>query len=102
MLCAYLGTLAWQVIWLGLLPQPAGPQNFWLLVFACLPLLLPLRGIIRTQHRSMVFGGIVLLIYFTAGVTEIWTNQAHLWPALVQVILVVTYFLAFRKHIQTG
>jgi len=102
MLFAYIGTLAWQVIWLGLLPQPVGPKNFWLLVVACLPLLLPLRGIIRTTHRSMVYGGIVLLIYFTVGVTEIWTNEAHLWPAVVQIILVLIYFFAFRKHMRAG
>ena len=35
-------TLAWQVIWHGMLPPPLGYRNAWLAGFACLPLLIPL------------------------------------------------------------
>lgn len=100
MLLTYVGTLAWQLIWLGLLPPPAGPANIWLAAFACAPLLLPLYGIIHQKHSSMIYGGIVLIAYFTIGVTEMWTNPAHRWPAMVQILLVVTYIFAFRMRIK--
>ena len=99
---AYVFMLAWQLVWLGLLPSPAGPQNTWLAIIACLPLLLPLKGVIQNAYRSMVYGGIVLMIYLAAGVMEIWTNPAHRWPALVQVIVVVIYVAAFRKRARNG
>jgi len=102
MLLAYFGTLAWQVIWIGLLPPPTGPRNLWLTVFACLPLLIPLAGLVRKRHRSMIWGGVILLIYFTAGVTEAWTNPAHLWPALVQITLVIVYIFAFRERVKAS
>ena len=102
MLFAYFGTLAWQVIWIGLIPPPLGPRNPWLTMLACLPLLLPIAGLIRQQHRSMIWGGVILLLYFTAAVTQLWTNTDHQWPALIQIILVIVYILAFRQRIKTG
>lgn len=102
MLFAYIGTLAWQLIWLGLLPPPAGPANIWLAGFACLPLLLPLHGIMHRKHRSMIYGGIVLLLYFTVAVTEIWTTPAHRWPAGIQMMLPIIYIFAFRMRIKSA
>jgi uncharacterized membrane protein len=100
MLFAYFGTLAWQVIWISLLPPPFGPGNLWLTVFACLPLLLPVAGLVRHQHRSMIWGGVLLILYFTAAVTEAWTNPAHRWPALIQITLVIIYIFAFKNRIR--
>ena len=102
MLFAYLGTLAWQVIWIGLLPPPTGPRNLWLTVFAILPLLIPIAGLVRKQHRSMIWAGVLLLLYFTAGITEAWTTPPHRWPALVQIILVMVYIFAFRERIKAA
>ena len=102
MLFAYLGTLVWQIIWLAWLPQPTGPQNLWLAGFACLPLLIPMVGILRKQHRSMIWGGVLLILYFTAGVTELWTTPEHRWPALVQITLAVLYLFAFRERIKAA
>jgi uncharacterized membrane protein len=99
---AYIGTLSWQLIWLAVLPMPTGPSNIWLAIFACLPFLFPLYGIIRGQHRSMIYGGIVLLMYFTIAVTQMWTNPAHHWPALLQILLVITYLIAFRQRIKSS
>ena len=99
---AYVFMLAWQLVWLGLLPPPIGPRNTWLAIIACLPLLLPLKGVVRNIHHSMVYGGIVLMIYFAVGVMEIWTNPAHRWPGVVQVMVVVIYIAAFRKRVQAN
>ena len=102
MFFAYFVTLIWQPIWIGLLPPPSGPQNIWLAGFACLPLLIPVAGLLRQQHRSMIWGGMLLLLYFTIGITEAWTNPAHRWPALVQVALAIIYIFAFRERIKAG
>ena len=98
MLITYLGVLAWQPIWHGLLPPPLGARNLWLAVFACLPLLIPLRGLSRKRYRSMIWAGLLLMLYFTIGVMEIWSNPPQRIPALVQVLLAVFYLFAFRKR----
>ncbi len=96
----YLGTLVWQLVWLGLLPQPFGPQNWWLAIAACILPMLPLQGILNSRHRSMIYGGVILILYFTVAVTEIWTAPGHRWAASLQVLLVVAYILAFRMRIK--
>jgi uncharacterized membrane protein len=98
MLAAYLGTLAWQVIWHGLLPPPMGSRNAWLVVIACIPLLIPLVGLTRANYRSMIWAGLLLVLYFTIGIMEAWSNPPQRLPALVQVILAIFYLFAFRKR----
>jgi len=101
MLAAYLGMLAWQVIWHGLLPPPWGSQNLWLSVVACLPLLIPLAGLARKHYRSMIWAGLILMLYFTIGVMEAWSNPPQRLPALIQISLAVFYLLAFKKRNQS-
>ena len=100
MQASYVGVLVWQIVWLGLLPPPTGPQNMWLAVAACVLLILPIYGVLKANHRRMIFGGLILILYFTAGVTEFWTTAAHRWPASVQILLVIIYIFAFRMRVK--
>lgn len=100
MLAAYLCVLAWQLIWHGLLPEPLGAGNLWLAFFACLPLLIPLPGLIKLSYRSMIWAGLLLMLYFTIGVMEIWSNPPQRVAASVQVLLTVFYLIAFKKRNQ--
>ena len=98
MLASYLATLLWQVVWYGLLPPPWGVQNTWLALVACLPLLIPLNGLVRRNYRSMIWAGLLLMLYFTIGVMEAWVNPEQRVPAMVQIALAVFYLLAFRMR----
>ena len=100
MLAAYFGTLAWQVIWHGLLPPPYGARNIWLVAIACVPLLIPVAGLTRMKYRSMIWAGLLLMLYLTIGIMEVWVNPPQRIPALVQVALAVFYLFAFRKRNQ--
>ena len=99
---AYVGVLAWQLVWFGLLPEPFGPQNWWLAIAACVIPLLPLCGILNARHRSMIYGGVIMILYFTAGVMEIWTTPGHRLAASLQVLLVIIYILAFKMRIKAA
>jgi len=98
MLVAYVATLAWQVIWHGLLPPPLGARKIWLALIASLPLLIPLRGLARGNYRSMIWAGVLLILYFTIGIMEAWSNPPQRLPAMVQVGLVVFYLFAFKMR----
>lgn len=100
MLAAYVATLAWQVIWHGLLPPPLGARHIWLALLACLPLLIPLSGLARGNYRSMIWAGVLLILYFTIGIMEAWSNPPQRLPAMVQVALVVFYLFAFKMRNQ--
>ena len=101
MLATYLATLVWQVVWHGLLPPPWGTRNIWLALVACLPLLIPLFGLVRGNYRSMIWAGLLLMLYLTIGIMEIWSNPPQRFPAMVQVALAVFYLFAFRKRNQS-
>lgn len=98
----YLALLAFQVAWHALLPEPGGNRNWMIALAALLPLLFPLPGILAGRVRSMTWGGYVLVLYFTFGVMEVWSNSLQRVPALTQVVLVIFYvvslvWLARRK-----
>lgn len=98
MLAAYVATLVWQVIWHWLLPPPMGARNGWLALVACLPLLIPLTGLYRGNYRSMIWAGLLLMLYFTIGIMEAWSSSLQRLPALVQVALAVFYLFAFKMR----
>jgi len=89
---AYLALCAWQVVWHALLPAPLGARQVWLGLFALLPLLLPLRGLLHLQPRALPWAGFLLVPYFLIGVTETWSNPLQAGPAGVQLALSVACF----------
>ena len=85
---AYLALLFLQPVWHALLPTPLGAESWWLALVATVPLLLPLRGILKGSIRSMTWGGYLLVLYLVVGIMEAWSNPPQRLPALLQTALV--------------
>ena len=85
---AYFGLLILQLVWHALLPAPLGAESWWLALVATVPLLLPLRGILKGSIRSMTWGGYLLVLYLVVGIMEAWSNPPQRLPALLQTALV--------------
>jgi uncharacterized membrane protein len=99
---AWLGLIALQVIWLALLPPPAGPGSMLLAALAAAPLLLPLRGVWRGSLRSMVWAGYLSMLYLVVGVTEAWANPPQRPPALLQALLVAAFLGSVLRFSRRG
>ena len=96
----YLALIALQFLWHALLPAPHGSQNWILATAAAIPLLLPLKGLLRGSLRSMTWAGYLVLLYFVIGVMETWANPPQRAAALAQVLLVAGFIgclLAFSR-----
>jgi len=89
----YLALIAWQPIWLALLPRPGGYRSAWLAGLAVLILLPPLVGIWRRQYRAQIWGAYIVLLLFMVAVMEGWANPAARLAALLQIALVLGYWL---------
>ena len=85
---AYLALLILQPVWHALVPTPFGAESWWLALVATLPLLLPLRGVLKGNIRSMTWGGYLLVFYLIVGIMEAWSNPPQRLPALLQTVLV--------------
>ncbi|MBT8047805.1 MAG: DUF2069 domain-containing protein [Xanthomonadales bacterium] len=93
----YLALAGLQLLWHGLLPQPAGNQSWLLAAIAVAPLLLPLKGLLAGSLRSMTWAGYLVILYLIIGVMEAWSNPDQRIPALAQIILVTVYVGSLLK-----
>lgn len=80
--------VAWE-IWVAPL-HPGGS----LLALKALPLLVPLRGVIKRDLYTLQWSSMVILIYFAEGAVRAWsdTGEASRMMALGEVALVCVYF----------
>ncbi len=88
---SYLLLLLLQPVWHALLPPPMGAGNWLLATAATLPLLFPLKGVLRGSLRSMTWAGYLVMLYIIIGIMEAWSNPPQRIPALIQVALVAVF-----------
>lgn len=70
----YLVLLVLIVLWEGwLAPAPNAPPGAWI-ILKCVPLLLPLRGLLRGQNRTYLLTALLLMLYFIDGVVLTYLN----------------------------
>jgi uncharacterized membrane protein len=85
----FLWLLAWEIFVAPL--HPGGS----LLALKALPLLLPLRGVLKRDLYTLQWSSMVILIYLVEGIVRAWSDRAELsrLMALGEVLLVCAYFL---------
>ena len=89
----YLAMLMLQPVWHGVLPALSGNPSWTLALVATLPLLLPLRGILGGNLRSMTWGSYLLVFYLVVGVMEAWSSTPDRAAALFQTALALLYVI---------
>jgi uncharacterized membrane protein len=80
--------VAWEVV---IAPLHSGG---WLLALKAVPLLIPLRGVLKRDLYTLQWSSMLILLYFTEGVVRAWGDQVELsrWMALGEVVLSCLYF----------
>jgi uncharacterized membrane protein len=86
-LCVWL--LAWEIVIAPL--HPGGS----LLALKALPLLLPLRGVLKRDLYTLQWSSMVILVYFIEGVVRAWSDHTEISRimALGEALLVCCYFV---------
>ena len=81
--------LAWEIVVAPL--HPGGS----LLALKALPLLLPLRGVLKRARYTLHWSSMVILIYLVEGVVRAWSDRTDMsrMMALGEALLVASYFL---------
>jgi uncharacterized membrane protein len=80
--------VAWEMVIAPL--QPGGS----LLALKVLPLLIPLRGVVKRDLYTLQWSSMVILLYFAEGVVRGYSDKHELsrWMAWGEVALVCVYF----------
>ncbi len=91
-----IASLIWLIGWLvawEVFVAPLHPGGS-LLALKALPLLLPLRGVIKRDLYTLQWSSMVILVYFAEGVVRAWadTTEASRAMALGEIVLVVVYY----------
>jgi uncharacterized membrane protein len=91
-----IASLIWLIGWLvawEVFVAPLHPGGS-LLALKALPLLLPLRGVIKRDLYTLQWSSMVILIYFAEGVVRAWadTSDASRAMAVGEIVLVVVYY----------
>jgi uncharacterized membrane protein len=84
---------AWLLVW-EIVVAPLHPGGS-LLALKALPLLLPLRGVLKRDLYTLQWSSMVILIYFIEGIVRAWSDRTEIsrLMALGEALLVVSYFL---------
>jgi uncharacterized membrane protein len=81
--------LAWE-LWLAPL-RPGGS----LIALKALPLVFPLRGILRGERYTYQWASMLILAYFAEGVTRAWSERgASQFLASAEILLSIAFFAA--------
>jgi uncharacterized membrane protein len=91
-----IASLIWLIGWLvawEIWVAPLHPSGS-LLALKALPLLVPLRGVIKRDLYTLQWSSMVILIYFAEGAVRAWSDTQELsrLMALGEVALVCVYF----------
>lgn len=87
---AWLALIALCVLW-ELWIAPIRPGGSWL-VLKALPLLLPLRGMLRADNKSYQWALLIVLIYLFEGSTRAFEPAPYGTLAWLELLLVAIFF----------
>lgn len=86
--------LALQPAWYLWLAPPASLAPLLAAGLASLPLLPPAVGLLLRRPSALFWGGLIGLLYFCHGITELWTSPGVRLLAAVEVVLATALVLA--------
>lgn len=93
-LTGYFGLLFFMPIWLIVLHPSEGLSPTLSLIMFTLPLLFPLRGLIKGDPYTFAWANFVVMIYFLHSLTTLWVSADERVFAVIELIFATTMFLA--------
>lgn len=100
-LIGYFGLLFFMPLWLLVLHPSEGLSPTLSLLMFTLPLLFPLRGLVKGDPYTFAWANFVVMIYFLHSLTTLWVSADERIWALIELIFATTLFLAgsyFAKY----
>ncbi|MES2757671.1 MAG: DUF2069 domain-containing protein [Pseudomonadota bacterium] len=92
--------IAWLVAW-EMWVAPLRPGGS-ILALKAIPLLIPLRGVLKRDIYTLQWSSMVILLYFTEGVVRAWSDMLPLsrYMAMGETGLVCIYFICALLYLR--
>ena len=91
-LSGYFSLLLLLIIWHGFI-FPAEKQPWLILGFIIVPLLFPLRGLLKETPYTYAWTSFLILLYFMHGTVEVWANAEQRIFAAIEIYLSVQVYI---------
>jgi len=93
-LTSYFSLLIFMPLWLIYINPSEGLSPTLSLVMFTLPLLFPLKGLVRGNPYTYAWSSFIVMIYFLHSLTTLWVSPEDLLWASIELILATTMFVA--------
>ncbi len=93
-LASYFSLLVYMPIWLIVINPSEGLSPLLSLAMFTLPLLFPMRGLIKGNPFTYAWTNFIIMIYFLHSLTTLWVSAEDLLWASIELILVSIMFLS--------
>lgn len=100
-LIGYIGLLILMPLWMYFVPPQEGPLDVMSLFVPIIPLLLPLRGIIKGNTYTYAWANFVVMLYFIHGLTMLWVAPDELIWVLLELLFASFMFIGctyYARH----
>ncbi|KZW98678.1 membrane protein [Pseudoalteromonas luteoviolacea] len=100
-LFGYIGLLTLMPLWLFFISPREGHSIGFMFVVYILPLLLPLRGILKDKPYTFAWANFIVLIYFIHGFTLLWIASDELVWVLLELLFSTCMFIGctyYARH----
>ncbi len=95
---SYLGLLAWVIAWHSYLSPPVHFSAPLFTLLWALPLLFPLKGLIKKHPYTYAWTNFILMLYFLHALTLASLATSERWLAIVELILTTSAFLSCVQY----
>jgi len=92
----------WAVLALSLLSWCLAGYPWLICALALLPLLAPLRGLIRGHRYTYAWATLFAIPYLAFAITELLVNPIARWVASVSLLLVFAWFCAMVLYLRAS
>lgn len=93
-LTANLALIAWVALWQSVISPHPDINSVTLTIAWCIPLLLPLRGILAGKAYTHAWANFVLMLYFLHALTLIYVDGGERLLACIELLITSVAFVA--------
>ena len=97
---SYLGLIGLVMVWIVFLGGLADKYVSLYLLLLAGPLLIPLRGILATRDRALIWGALLALPYAVHGGMVVWAGADDRWLGAAEAALALLYLVSASYFIR--